>query len=199
VAGSVGLIERADAGLYVSQAAVTADAISCSRKCHLTEQEKPICIPGERLGLCDFGVAIVGTQICYDSAFPRASETLVRRGAELLITPTGHGEPDPGDDARRAASMAKRRLHVQTYWRARAYDYSTYSLYVNCSGTDSSGDWFPGYAALFGPDGETVAESVELPPTMLVADLRADHLAACRANWVGHYRALDDARPELYD
>ncbi|MEI7437096.1 MAG: carbon-nitrogen hydrolase family protein [bacterium] len=197
---SYGLFERAAAGVYVSQFYAGPCGTLTYRKCHLTAAEKRCCLAGDELSIQDLGFVKVGTQICYDSAFPRASETLVRRGAELLVSPTGHtcdwkaGEPGSRDEL-----IQKRRRHVQKYWRARAYDYSCYGIYVDNAGETMGGEWFPGYVGVFGPDGETVAENSSGEEAMVIADLDGERLKHARAEWVGHYQALADARPELYD
>ena len=116
---SIGLLERFHEGIYVSQLCLGRGLFIPYRKCHLTETEKKLCVAGDVLGIQDLGFVRMGTQICYDSAFPRASETLVRKGAELLITPTGHAyDWKRGEKRDCAAAIRKRRCHVGKYWRA---------------------------------------------------------------------------------
>lgn len=197
---SAGYLERADGVFFVSQCAAGPGGLWLNyRKCHLTESERKACAAGDRLAVQDLGFVRMGVQICYDSAFPRASETLVRRGADLLFTPTCHCFYERGERRDYPAALEKRRRHVNTYWRARAYDYSTYAIYADAVGETEAGEWFPGYVAVFGPDGEVVAESVAGEEAMVIADLDPERQDRCRREWVGHYRSLADARPELYE
>jgi predicted amidohydrolase len=196
---SVGLLERAGKDIHVSQAFLGKGVRQIYRKCHLTESEKRCCVPGNELSVQDLGFVSLGTQICYDSAFPRAAETLVRKGAELLFTPTGHCyDWSPGEKRDYARAIQKRRSHVCKYWRARAYDYTCYAIYVDNVGKTTDSVWFPGYIGVFGPDGEIVAESTSGKETMVIAALDGRFLAKCRKEWVGHYQTLVDSRPELY-
>lgn len=197
---SVGFLESAGGEYYVSQLYAGRDYWSVYRKCHLTEREKTVCRPGSRLQVEDLGFVRVGTQICYDSAFPRASETLIRRGAELLFTPTGHAlELADALCQDRVAALEQRREHVLKYWRARAYDYSCYAVYLDAVGENGVGEWYPGYIGIYGPDGGILAESHTGREALVLADLDAERLAYARGHWIGHYQALPDARPELYE
>jgi len=196
---SFGLFERRPEGVYVTQLCVGRDVFLPYRKCHLTEDEKKCCRAGDRLEVQDLGFVRMGTLICYDTAFPRASETLVRMGAELLFAPTAHEyEWKEGEPRDRRLALRRRVRHVSKYWRARAYDYSTYAAYVDNAGEASRGEWFPGHIVVFGPDGEVVAQSATGQEAMVVADLEGERLQRCRSEWVGHCRALADSRPELY-
>lgn len=196
---SIGFFERAPEGVYLSQAYLGQSQSLIYRKCHLTAGEKKACVAGAVLDVQKLGFACLGTQICYDSAFPRATETLVRKGAEILFTPTAHAYAWPPQEKRNyAAVIRQRQAHVGKYWRARAYDYSCYSIYVDNVGMTRRGAWFPGYIGVFGPDGEVVAENTSGEETMVLADLDGKHLATCRKSWIGHYQALADSRPDLY-
>jgi predicted amidohydrolase len=141
-----------------------------------------------------------GTLICYDSAFPNACETLVRRGAELLVTPTCNGTTVHERDRIGADELIRRRrAHVHRYWRARAYDTSVFTAYVDNVGEIANGTWYLGYAAVFGPDGEVIAEGKGGREELVIADLRADDFDRARREHIGHFHTLSDARPELYD
>jgi predicted amidohydrolase len=197
---SIGFLEKAEDGYYVSQMYAGPDYWSVYRKCHLTESEKKCCKPGSALQVEDLGFVKVGTQICYDSAFPRASETLIRRGAELLFTPTGHSYYTSADEPRNyPVALELRRQHILKYWRARAYDYSCYAVYLDAVGETNKGEWYPGYIGIFGPDGEIIAENVTGQEALVCADLDGTRLAHARENWIGHYRSLVDARSDLYE
>jgi predicted amidohydrolase len=196
---SVGLLERAGDAIHVSQAYLGKGVRRIYRKCHLTDSERKCCVPGNELSIQDLGFVRMGTQICYDSAFPRASETLILKGAELLYTPTGHCyDWRPGERHDRARAIQRRRNHVCKYWRARAYDYTCYAIYVDNVGNTADKVWFPGYIGVFGPDGEIVAESTSGRETMVMAAMDGKLLAKCRREWVGHYQTLVDSRTELY-
>lgn len=195
---SVGLLERAPEGAYVTQMFLGRGLRLFHRKCHRTPWEKQHCFAGDRLEVQDIGAAKIGTLICYDSAFSAAAETLVRKGAEILIQPSCHGmrASDAPPDSR-PGKMAERKEHVLKYWRARAYDYSSYAVYVNHAG-ETSRDWYPGYVGIYGPDGEIIAENTADREAMVIADLSGEHLEKCRSENVGHYFTLADARPDLY-
>lgn len=197
---SFGLLEKAPEGYYVSQIYTGPGIFEVYRKCHLTEEEKKYCKAGDRLSVQDLGFVKMGTQICYDSAFPRACETLIRRGAEVLFTPTGHSfYTDEGEPRDYKSAIEKRRRHVNKYWRARAYDFSCYSIYVDNVGETSRGEWYPGYIGIFGPDGNIVGENISCNEALVTADLDGAFLQKAREEWIGHYKSLVDARPELYD
>jgi predicted amidohydrolase len=196
---SVGLLEHAGDAIHVSQACLGKGIRQMYRKCHLTESEQKFAVPGNLLPVQDLGFVRMGTLICRDSAFPRAAETLVRRGAELLFTPTSHTyDWTKGERHDRARAIEKRRNHVCKYWRARAYDYTCYAVYVDNAGMTSASNWFPGYIGVYGPDGEIVAESTSGKEAMVIAKFDGRFLARCRRDWVGHYQTLVDSRPELY-
>jgi predicted amidohydrolase len=169
------------------------------RKCHRTSWELKHCRAGTSLEVPDIGPAKVGTLICYDSAFPAAAETLVRRGAEILIQPSCHGMSAKAVSvAERAEEIRKRKRHVEKYWGARAYDYTCYAIYVNHAGENARGNWFPNYVGVFGPDGEVIAETVTEGEQMVIADLSGSFLEKCRKDRIGHFAMMGDARPELY-
>jgi predicted amidohydrolase len=92
-----------------------------------------------------------------------------------------------------------RRQHILKYWRARAYDYSCYAVYLDAVGETNKGEWYPGYIGIFGPDGEIIAENVTGQEALVCADLDGTRLAHARENWIGHYRSLVDARSDLYE
>ena len=196
---SFALLERAPEGCYVTQAIVGPGLCLHHRKCHRTAWELQHCLAGSSLSVQDIGIAKLGTLICYDSAFPAAAETLVRAEAEILIQPSCHGQSSRDlPNSTRPAEIIKRRRHVAKYWGARAYDFTSYAVYVNHAGENKRGDWFPSYCGIFGPDGEVIAENVEEGEHMVIADLSGEFLTSCREQRVGHFQTLADARPELY-
>lgn len=195
---SVGFLERSSLGFHVSNVHLGRDVFLPCRKCHLTESEKALCVAGDRIVVQHLPRCVVGTLICYDSAFPRATETLVRKGAEILVHSSCHAFYSAGETRDYPAAIHKRRNHILKYWRARAYDYSCFAVQVDNVGEASNGEWFPGYMAVFGPDGEPIVEGTRGEEDMIVADLSAAFLDKARAEWIGHFRAMADARPELY-
>jgi beta-ureidopropionase len=194
-----GLLERAPEGVFITQLYVGPGVRQRHRKCHLTSWDRKYCQSGDELEVQDIGVAKLGTLICYDSAFPAASEALARKGAEVLVQPSCHGmwvrDVPP---QQRPMEFLKRRNHILKYWRARAYDYTCYAIYVDHSGVTSRGEWFPGYVGIFGPDGEIIAESKAEGEQMVLANLTDAFLQDNRRRCVGHFGTLSDARPELY-
>jgi predicted amidohydrolase len=196
---SVGFLEKEAQNYYVSQAYLGQGVRLRHRKCHRTAWEKKFCQPGEELAVQDLGSVRTGTLICYDTAFPQAAETLAKRGAELLISPTCHCMGKAEVEKRGVAeSIRIRREHVRKYWGARAYDYTLYTAYVDSAGETPKGEWHTGYIAFFDPNGELIAENATGQENMVVVDLSGSRLAAARANHVGHFHVLAEARPELY-
>jgi predicted amidohydrolase len=195
---SVGFLERSEKGFHVSNVHLGRGVFHLYRKCHLTAEEKPLCVPGETLSVQALATATFGTMICYDSAFPRAAKTLVDRGAHVLVHSSCHAFYEKGEPRDYAAALARRRNHVLKYWRARAYDLSCYGVQVDNVGEAANGQWFPGYTAIFGPDGEVMGEAANGKEEMVVADLTAQALYKARAGGAGHFCTLSDARPELY-
>jgi predicted amidohydrolase len=118
---SFGFLEHAGDGYYVSQAMVGRGVRFVHRKCHRTNWELKHCRAGTSLEVQDIGPAKVGTLICYDSAFPAAAETLVRRGAEILIQPSCHGMSakavSVAERAAGAAAVSSRCSKVPVNWR----------------------------------------------------------------------------------
>ena len=111
-----GLLERCFGGIAVSQFYTGRGLRQCHRKCHLTDWErKKGCLPGDRLAIQDIGAARLGTLICYDSAFSQAAQTLVRRGAEILIQPSCHGmwARDAASSQRACLTLQAQRAHPQ--------------------------------------------------------------------------------------
>jgi predicted amidohydrolase len=194
-----GLLERSAEGFHVTQMYVGRDIRAHHRKAHLTNWDEKFCKPGESLDIQDIGLAKLGTLICYDSAFPAAAETLVRKGAEILIQPSCHGtwakDVAPAD---RTKEIARRKRHIEKYWASRAYDFTCYVIYLNHAGETTRGEWFPNYVGFFGPDGETITDTTAEGEQMIVADLSAAFLTRSREQKIGHYHSLGDARPELY-
>jgi 5-aminopentanamidase len=197
---SIGLLERHTDGFSVSQAWLGKDLCEWYRKCHRTGWEQQHCVAGDMLSVQHLPHITTGTLICYDSAFPAACETLVRRGAELLVTPTCNGTTIAQRDAIGVETLLRqRRQHVHRYWRARAYDTSSFTAYVDNVGETANGNWYLGYAVVFGPDGEVLAEGHGGCEELVVADLSQEALVQARTQRIGHFQTLDDARPELYD
>ncbi len=196
---SVGFIERADEGYYIAQAYLGNDIRQVYRKCHRTGWEKEHCLAGSELSIQDLGFIKTGTQICYDSAFPRASEHLVRSGAELLVTPTcnSFSMQKVKELGGKKAAVESRRQHVATYWRARAYDYGVYACYVENVGETNKDEFHPGYAVIYAPDGSCIIERCSAREGLISADIYPQQLTALRKQH-GHHKTLADARPELY-
>ena len=194
-----GFIERDAGQYYVSQAFVGEGLRLCYRKCHLTGWEKEHCSAGNILPVQDLGALQTGCLICYDSAFPQASQYLATQGAQLLISPTSNGMwmkdlPTGGKE-----EVLQQRLElVHCYWRARSFDNSVYSLYVEPVGETSKGEFHCGYAAIFGPDGKCLIERRNMKEGMISAEIYPDQLVQMRKQGVGHYNCIQDARPELY-
>ena len=196
---SIGFIEKDEHGYYTSQIYVGEGIRQVYRKCHLTSWEKEHCLPGNELSVQTLPGIVTGTQICYDSAFPRASEHLVRSGAELLITPTCNGVwiKDLEKLGGKKAVLKERQQHVRKYWAARAYDFGVYTAYVENVGETKVGAYHPGYAVIYGPDGEVINERCSAREGMISALIYPKQLPKLRTQH-GHHKCLPDARPELY-
>jgi N-carbamoylputrescine amidase len=63
---------------------------------------------------------------------------------------------------------------------ARAYDNGVFIVACNQTGANGAGMAFPGVAVAIGPDGRVLAERTDIREGLLIADLRAEELAAVR-------------------
>lgn len=119
-----GFIEKADDGLYVSQAVCRdGDVAGLYRKTHLGMREVKTFKPGDSLLVFETDEAKIGLALCWESHFPEIAGTLARKGAELILMPAASNL----DYDRRVASWS-------TLLSTRASDNRAYVAACNCDG-----------------------------------------------------------------
>jgi len=117
-------------------------------------------------GLC-FGIII-----CHDSSFPEVAATLAWKGARVIFSPHYNSLPRPRMDSHR---KVVRNNHVGI-----AAHYGLVVARSNVVGTWPEKDLLGyGDSAIFGPDGEPIAEAGLFTETLITADV-APHLNAPR-------------------
>jgi N-carbamoylputrescine amidase len=79
---------------------------------------------------------------------------------------------------------------------ARAFDNGVFIVACNQVGENQKGLDFPGIAMVIGPSGDVLKNNISGQEAMIVADLKADVLAAVRGHRMRYF--LPNRRPELY-
>lgn len=103
--------------------------------------------------------------ICYDGCFPEHARAAATDGAHAYLTPSGYLQ----------GSQHRRDL----YYRARALDNTIYVVFANLIGGEPP--WhFNGGAAIYDPQGRTLAKADDTTETVLVATLDPTELATTR-------------------
>jgi N-carbamoylputrescine amidase len=80
---------------------------------------------------------------------------------------------------------------------ARAFDNSVFIVACNQNGDNLKGLHFPGVAVIIDPSGDVLRDNINGKEAMIVADLKADVLAAVRGHRMRYF--LPNRRPELYE
>jgi predicted amidohydrolase len=195
---SAGLVEvRGDNACYNTYVIVSPDGfIGRYSKCH--------CIPGTEFSyfkqgnsfpVYDLGKIRVGVLICYDNHFPEAHRIYAIKGAEAILMPhvtVGRGwwHDFPVAEAQRQAKN-----WILTWLRARAFDNSVFTVFVNQASADSKDPGTLGCSMVLNPDGDVLAECETTGEEITVAELSAQKYYEVRArthDYVSH------RRPELY-
>ncbi|MDR2975478.1 MAG: hypothetical protein LBV00_12360 [Propionibacteriaceae bacterium] len=176
----IGLVERSEDALFISQVACDAQgALHVFRKTHLGRREHAVFSPGDGLTVGE-GRPCLGVGICYDMHFPEVASTLRARGAELIVSP--HASP---------VKAGQRDEVWARYMPTRAYDNRVYVACCNASGTNGCGTVFASGVAVYDPDGTLVSGDFCAEETMVTAELTPRTYAGGKD--FPQYR-----RPELY-
>ena len=134
------------------------ERLAVYRKHHLfgyESAEARLLVPGERLGVADFGEATVGMTTCYDLRFPELYRDIAEAGANLILVPSAWPYP--------------RIEHWKLLPRARAVENQVFVAPVNGSGSFEDATLL-GRSSVYGPWGTTLA-STDDEPDLVVADV----------------------------
>ena len=183
-----GMAEKDEKGrIFASHLVVTPKNISgIYRKIHIAPPERSIFSPGNSAPLFEVEGVKLGIQLCYDAHFPELSTRMAVDGADIIFIP--HASPR-GTPPEKLASWLR-------HLTARAFDNSVFIVACNQNGENLKGLQFPGVAVIIDPSGDVLKDSVSGQEAMIVADLKADVLAAVRGHRMRYF--LPNRRPDLY-
>jgi N-carbamoylputrescine amidase len=184
-----GLAEKDEKGrIFASHLVVTPNKISgIYRKIHIAPPERSIFSPGNAVSLFEVEGIRLGIQLCYDVHFPELSTRMALDGADVIFMP--HASPR-GTPREKFDSWLR-------HLTARAFDNSVFIVACNQNGDNLKGLQFPGVAVVIDPSGDVLKDNVSGQEAMIVADLKADVLAAVRGHRMRYF--LPNRRPELYE
>lgn len=182
------VFEAADTpGIYFNTACtyVVGELRSVYRKSHLPFSngfpEKFYFRPGDaEPQVVDTGETVVGTIICYERHFPELSRIVALKGASVMCVPV-------------ASASAPMKEIFQLELRAHAVFNNLFVICANRFGLEVSKDYF-GLSAVYGPDGEVLAQAKGDEDGIALADVDLDRVARTRER----RPFLRDRRPELY-
>jgi N-carbamoylputrescine amidase len=183
-----GLAEKDEKGrIFASHLVVTPNKISgIYRKIHIAPPERSIFSPGNAVSLFEVEGIRLGIQLCYDVHFPELSTRMALDGADVIFMP--HASPR-GTPREKFDSWMR-------HLTARAFDNSVFIVACNQNGDNLKGLQFPGVAVVIDPSGDVLKDNVSGQEAMIVADLKADVLAAVRGHRMRYF--LPNRRPDLY-
>ncbi|MCU0560918.1 MAG: nitrilase [Desulfobacterales bacterium] len=169
-----GMAER-DAGgrTFASHLVVSPEGVGgVYRKLHIAPPEESLFAAGDRAGLFEAAGVRFGVQLCYDAHFPALSTRMAADGADLIFMPHASPRGTPGE----------KRSSWMRHMPARAYDNGVFIVACNQTGANGAGMTFPGVAVAIGPDGRVLADYVNDREGLLIAELKAEDLAAVRGH-----------------
>jgi predicted amidohydrolase len=190
---SVGMLEDAGNRLFNTQLLVGPEGVlGYWRKLHIPMFEMPFYNGGSSAEVAETPLGRIGANICFDVLIPESTRLLAVQNVEIVLTPFA-ADPPP-------ATPAGWANWASTSLKARAMENGVFVVACNyvgdveCAGVKQS---FPGGGMILSPRGESLAEwkAESGQCGMILADLRADDLAAARAEPEYLYRFR---RPELY-
>ncbi|WP_283134944.1 nitrilase-related carbon-nitrogen hydrolase [Rhizohabitans arisaemae] len=123
----------------------------------------------------------VGTIICYERHFPELSRIVALRGGSVLCVPV-------------ASASAPMKEVFQLELRAHAVFNGLFVICANRVGKEGVKEYF-GMSAVYGPDGDVLAQASDDTDDVAVAEVDLDVIARTRRT----RPFLRDRRPELYD
>lgn len=156
------------------------------RKLHLGPPEQSTYSTGNEVPIFGKDEFRFGLQLCYDAHFPELSTTMALKGADAIFIP--HASPGDAPENKLASWMR----HLP----ARAYDNGLFIIACNQTGDNGHGLSFPGVGLVIGPSGRVIDSYTGMEEHMMVADLRADELAAVRDHRMRYF--LPNRRPDIY-
>jgi predicted amidohydrolase len=183
-----GLAEQAGNGrICASHLAVApAGILGRYRKLHIAPPEQPVFSAGEAVPVFEACGIRFGIQLCYDAHFPELSARMALDGVDVIFMP--HASPRGTPEEKRASWMR----HLP----ARAFDNGVFIVACNQTGDNRAGLSFPGVATVLGPNGRVLAETTAGTEGLLIADLKAEDLAAVRQHPMRYF--LPRRRPDVY-
>ncbi len=192
-----GILERDADVTFNTQVLVNGNGlIGKQRKVHMPGMEYLYWRAAFEVNTFDIGKIRVGIMICYDSLFFELARTLYYKGAEALIMPFAY-YTDP-----HRSRFPEENMTALVY-RSQCYSNACYGILCNNAGGrdknkyEPEGIKFPGWAGIFGPDGDVVefTRGEGTGEAMAVATLEPERVARRRRNGLFIPRIL---RPELY-
>jgi N-carbamoylputrescine amidase len=183
-----GMVEKDEKDrIFASHLVVTPENISgIYRKTHIAPPERDIFSPGDSIPLFEVEGVNLGIQLCYDAHFPELSIRMAVDGADIIFMP--HASPR-GTPAEKLNSWLR-------HLTARAFDNSVFIIACNQNGDNLKGLQFPGVAVVIDPSGNILKDNTSGKEAMIVADLKADVLAAVRGHRMRYF--LPNRRLDLY-
>ena len=183
-----GMAEKDENGrLFACHLVVSPAGISgVYRKLHIAPPERTLFSPGNRVPVFKFTGLNLGVQLCYDAHFPELATRMAVDGADVIFMP--HASPR-GTPPQKLDSWMR-------HLTARAFDNGVFIVACNQVGENQKGLDFPGIALVIGPSGDVLKKNISGNEAMIVADLKADVLAAVRGHRMRYF--LPNRRPELY-
>jgi N-carbamoylputrescine amidase len=184
-----GMAEKDDNGcIFASHLVATPKGIAgIYRKLHIAPPERAVFSPGNQVPVFNLAGANLGIQLCYDTHFPGLTTRMAVDGADIILMP--HASP-------RGTPQEKSNSWMR-HLTARAFDNGVFIVACNQVGQNQKGLDFPGIAMVIGPSGDVLKNNISGKEAMIVADLKADVLAAVRDHRMRYF--LPNRRPELYE
>ena len=184
-----GMAEKDETGrIFASQLVAGPGGIAgVYRKLHIAPPEQAVFSHGTKVPLINILGVNLGIQLCYDAHFPELATRMAVDGADIIFMP--HASP-------RGTPQEKSNSWMR-HLTARAFDNGIFIVAGNQSGNNQKGLDFPGIAMVIGPSGDVLKNNISGKEAMIVADLKADVLAAVRGHRMRYF--LPNRRPELYE
>ncbi len=187
---------RRDNAVYNTYVIVSAEGLLGKySKCH--------CVPGlefayfkqgNALPVFDLGKLRVGVLICYDNHFPEAHRILAIQGANAILMPHVTAGRSWWHDLPTEGAREQALNWILTWLRARAFDNSVFTVFVN-QATTRSEDGALGCSMVLDPEGHVIAQCATTGEEVITADLSAGKYYDVRRRTHDY---LAHRRPELY-
>ena len=179
--------QEAQDRVFASHLVVTPQGVAgIYRKIHIAPPERDVFTAGNTVPLFEIKGVKLGIQLCYDVHFPELSTRMAIDGADVIFMP--HASPR-GTPQEKFTSWMR---HLP----ARAFDNGLYVVACNQTGNNQSGLDFPGLAVTLDPAGRIVGKDIDGKENIIIADLKAEKLAAVRDHRMRYF--LPNRRTDLY-